>query len=52
MLKSLNRLKKQERVDLAKEKRVELHLHTQMSSMDGMTSFKKISQKGKKNGGA
>lgn len=30
--------KKQERVDNAKVKRVELHMHTQMSQMDGMTS--------------
>ena len=31
-------LKKQTRVDEAKEKRVELHMHTQMSQMDGVTS--------------
>ena len=31
-------LKKQTRMDNAKEKRVELHMHTQMSQMDGMTS--------------
>lgn len=30
--------KKQERVDNAETKRVELHMHTQMSQMDGMTS--------------
>ena len=31
-------IKKETRMDNAKEKRVELHMHTQMSQMDGMTS--------------
>ena len=48
MLKSLNILEKEERVDSAEEKRVELHLHTQMSSMDGITSFKKLAKRAKK----
>ncbi len=35
-------LKKQIRQDKAEEKRVELHMHTQMSQMDGMTSAKDL----------
>lgn len=35
-------MKKQERKDEAKVKRVELHMHTQMSQMDGMTSAKDL----------
>lgn len=35
-------LKKQSRKDEAKVKRVELHMHTQMSQMDGMTSAKDL----------
>ena len=34
--------KKQERMDNANVKRVELHMHTQMSQMDGMTSAKDL----------
>ncbi len=34
--------KKQERKDLADVKRVELHMHTQMSQMDGMSSAKDL----------
>lgn len=47
MLKSLNKLEKEERKDNAEEKRIELHLHTQMSSMDGVTSFKKLAIRAK-----
>ncbi|HOK48572.1 MAG TPA: exonuclease domain-containing protein, partial [Sedimentibacter sp.] len=35
------------RMDLAKEKRVELHLHTGMSAMDGINSFKEYAEKAK-----
>lgn len=37
-----------ERMDNALEKRVELHLHTQMSSMDGVTSVKKYIERAAK----
>lgn len=39
MLRSLIRLTKEERDDKSDEKRVELHLHTKMSSMDGISSL-------------
>lgn len=48
MLKSLNVLEKEERMDTSQEKRVELHLHTQMSAMDGITSFEKFAKRAKK----
>ncbi|NLC02864.1 MAG: PHP domain-containing protein, partial [Tissierellia bacterium] len=39
MLKSLTRLVKAEIEDESQDKRVELHLHTKMSSMDGVSSL-------------
>ena len=47
MLKSLNKVDKEERKDISDEKRVELHLHTQMSSMDGISSLKKLATRAK-----
>ncbi len=35
------------RIDASKEKRVELHLHTGMSSMDGINGFKEYAKKAK-----
>ena len=48
MLKSLNILEKEERMDNYPEKRVELHLHTQMSSLDGISDFKEIARRANK----
>lgn len=42
MLKSLLKVEKQIRMDSSKDKRIELHLHSQMSSLDGVTNIKKI----------
>ena len=39
MLKGLQKARKETRQDNALEKRVELHCHTKMSSMDGMSTF-------------
>ena len=47
MIKSLNLLKEEIKEDREKEKRVELHLHTQMSSMDGISDLKKIIKRAK-----
>jgi DNA polymerase-3 subunit alpha (Gram-positive type) len=47
MLKSLIILEKQIRKDISEEKRVELHLHTQMSAMDGVTNAKKLVERAK-----
>lgn len=47
MLKSINKIQKEERQDNSEEKRVELHLHTQMSSMDGTAPLKKIAARAK-----
>ncbi|NLX61746.1 MAG: PolC-type DNA polymerase III [Tissierellia bacterium] len=48
MVKDLNICQKEERMDTSKEKRVELHLHTQMSAMDGVSNFKEIAKRAKK----
>ncbi len=41
-LKSIMKIKKKSRVDKAEKKRVELHLHTNMSQMDGLISPKEL----------
>ncbi len=39
---NINRIEKEERMDNAEVKRVELHMHTQMSAMDGLASAKAL----------
>ncbi len=48
--KDVNKLEKIVRKDLAPEKRVELHAHTNMSSMDGLVSAKKLVNQAKEFG--
>lgn len=48
MLKSLVKVEKEERMDNSEEKRIELHLHSQMSSMDGVTNIKKLVERAHK----
>lgn len=42
MVNSIVKAKKQIRMDTSAEKRVELHMHTKMSTMDGMTEAKNL----------
>lgn len=48
MGRDINRMKKIEKMDGAPEKRVELHLHTTMSTMDGMTAPAKLVERAAK----
>ncbi|MFA9398416.1 MAG: PolC-type DNA polymerase III [Clostridiaceae bacterium] len=45
---SINILSKKERLDLYPEKRVELHLHTKMSAMDGLADTSKLIERAAK----
>ncbi len=47
MIKSLNLSKEEIKQDKENEKRVELHLHTQMSSMDGISDLRSIVKRAK-----
>ncbi|MGK0466398.1 PolC-type DNA polymerase III [Clostridium sp.] len=48
MVRDIIKLKKIERMDTAQEKRIELHLHTQMSAMDGISPASKLVERAAK----
>lgn len=48
MIENIIKMAKKERMDLAEQKRVELHLHTNMSSMDATASTKSLVERAAK----
>lgn len=48
MVRDIVKMKKKERMDGAEKKRVELHMHTTMSTMDGVTPAKKLIERAAK----
>lgn len=51
MAKDIVKTTKIEKMDISEEKRVELHMHSQMSSMDGMTPVSELVKRAAKWGG-